>query len=130
MAYHRLCLTSRDHILNLPFCPALEVLADRFYVLGEVIIEIDERKLVLEGLHVHERDLITETLVSLEHDMFSLWGVYNPFCECFTCYAISTVIELGDVDEVFNALFVDPHIKKAEHNLACAPSNARVIVLP
>ena len=126
MAYHRLCLTSRNRILDFPFCPSLEVLTDCFYGPGEVLIKIDESKLVLEGLHLHLRHPIKETLVSLEHDLFALWGVQIPVCECFTCDAIPIVPKLGDGEEVRNAFLVDPHTKKAKHDLACALSNVCV----
>ena len=130
MAYHILCLTSRNHILNFPFFPALEVLADCFYGLGEVLIENDDSKLFLEGSHVHVRHPITDIRFSIVHDIFSLWSVNNPVCECVTCYAIPIVPKLGDGEEVCDAFFVDPHIKKAKHTLACACSNARVTVTP
>ena len=112
------------------FFSALKVLADRFCGIGEVIIEIDESKLVLEGLHIHVRHQIIETLVFLEHDLFSLWIVHNPVCECVTCYTIPIILKLGGGEEVRDAFFVDPHIKKAEHTLACDRSNARVTVPP
>ena len=91
-----------------------------------MFIEIDDSKLVLGGLHVHVRHPITETLVSLEHDLFSLWGVQIPVCECFTCDAIPIVPKLGDREEVRNEFLVDPHTKKAKHDLACALSNVCV----
>ena len=116
--------------LNFLFFPALEVFSDHFYILGEVLIGIDESKLFLEGFHFHVRHPITDTLVSLEHDLFALWGVHNPVCECVTCYTIPIVLKLGDGEEVRNAFFIDTHIKKAEHTLACARSNARVTAPP
>ena len=130
MDYHCLCLTSRNRILNFPFCPALKFLSDRFYVLGEVVIYIADSKLLLEGSHIHVRHPITEILVSLEHDIFALWCVHNLVCECVTSYAIPIVLKLGGGEEVRDAFFVDPHIKKAEHTLACDRSNARVTVPP
>ena len=59
MAYHHLFLMSLKCILNFPFCPALKVLAECFYGLGEVLIKIRESKIVLEGLHFHVRYPIT-----------------------------------------------------------------------
>ena len=93
------------------FFSALKVLADRFCGIGEVIIEIDESKLVLEGSHVHVRHLITEILVSLEHYMFSLWGVQNLVCECVTYYAIPIVLKSGGGEEVLMPLSLI-HISK------------------
>ena len=76
-----------------------------------MLIYIDERKLVLEVLHVHVRYPITDILVSLEHDLFSLWSARNPVCECVTCYAIPIVLNLGDGEDVSNA-FLLIHISK------------------
>ena len=111
MAYRRLCLTSRKRILDFPFCPSLKVIADRLYGLGEVLIKIDERKLVLEGFHVHIRHPIIENLVSLEHYMFSLWGVQNLVCECVTYYAIPIFLKSGGGEEVLMPLSLI-HISK------------------
>ena len=62
--------------------------------------------------------------------MFSLWSDHNPVCGCVTCYAIPIVLKFGDEEEVRDDSLVDPHIKKAEHTLAYALSNARVTVPP
>ena len=111
MDYHCLCLTSRNRILNFPFCPALKFLSDRFYVLGEVVIYIADSKLLLEGSHIHVRHPITEILVSLEHDIFALWCVHNLVCECVTSYAIPIVLKLGGGEEVLMPLSLI-HISK------------------